>query len=80
MREHVFGEIDKNKDRVISFDEFIAATEQKEFNQNDEWKVQWLLRLSFDSFQLKPVSISARLSRTSPSSTNRNSRSSLAIM
>ena len=40
MREHVFGEIDKNKDRVISFDEFIQATEQKEFNQNDEWKVK----------------------------------------
>ena len=39
MREHVFGEIDKNKDRVISFAEFVQATEQKEFNQNDEWKV-----------------------------------------
>ena len=40
MREHVFGEIDKNKDKMISLNEFIAATETKDFNKNDEWKVK----------------------------------------
>ena len=38
MREHVFSEIDKNKDKMISLDEFMAATEDKEFKKNEEWK------------------------------------------
>ena len=44
MREHVFTEIDKNKDFMISYDEFIAYTgkhgENEEFNKTDEgWEV-----------------------------------------
>jgi hypothetical protein len=39
MREHVFSEIDKNKDKMISLEEFMAATEDKEFKKNEEWKV-----------------------------------------
>lgn len=39
MREHVFSEIDKDKDKMISLDEFIAATQEKDFKKNEEWKV-----------------------------------------
>jgi nucleobindin len=39
MREHVFSEIDKNKDKMISLEEFMTATEDKEFKKNEEWKV-----------------------------------------
>jgi hypothetical protein len=39
MREHVMSEIDKDKDRMVSLQEFIAATQQKEFDKNEEWKV-----------------------------------------
>ena len=39
MREHVFSEIDKDKDRMVSHQEFIDATKQKEFEKNTEWKV-----------------------------------------
>ncbi|RNA12552.1 nucleobindin-2 isoform X1 [Brachionus plicatilis] len=38
MREHVFGEIDKNKDRLVSLDEFVESTKSREFKQNEEWK------------------------------------------
>ena len=36
MREHVFKETDANKDRMISFDEFLEQTQKEEFNRNDE--------------------------------------------
>ena len=39
MREHVMNEIDKDKDRMVSLQEFIVATQQKEFDKNEEWKV-----------------------------------------
>jgi hypothetical protein len=38
MREHVMNEIDKDKDRMVSLQEFIASTQQSEFKQNEEWK------------------------------------------
>lgn len=38
MREHVFGEIDKNKDRLVSLEEFVESTKSREFKQNEEWK------------------------------------------
>ena len=36
MREHVMKETDKNKDRMISFDEFMDQTKKEEFNKHDE--------------------------------------------
>ena len=36
MREHVFKETDANKDRMISFDEFLEQTKKEEFNRNDD--------------------------------------------
>ncbi len=41
MREHVMNEIDKDKDRMVSLQEFIASTQQSEFKQNEEWKVSF---------------------------------------
>jgi len=38
MREHVFGEMDKNKDKMISKEEFIKTTNDEHFDVNDEWK------------------------------------------
>lgn len=38
MREHVFTEMDKNRDKMISLDEFIAETQEKDFDNEDEWK------------------------------------------
>ena len=34
MREHVFGESDLNKDRLISFEEFLAETKRYEFEKD----------------------------------------------
>ena len=34
MREHVFGESDLNKDRLISFEEFLAETKRDEFEKD----------------------------------------------
>lgn len=39
MREHVFSEIDQDKDKMISLQEFLEATKQKDFQKNEEWKV-----------------------------------------
>ncbi len=51
MREHVFGEIDKDKDRMVSMHEFLEATKEKEFEKNPEWKV-WVQHKFFYSFAL----------------------------
>merc|ERR1719245_2426620 len=37
MREHVFKESDKNKDRMISYDEFLAETQRDEFEKDPGW-------------------------------------------
>ena len=39
MREHVFSEVDKDKDGMISLKEFLSSTDQKEFNEDQGWKV-----------------------------------------
>lgn len=36
MREHVLKETDRNKDRMISLEEFLAQTKEDEFNGQDE--------------------------------------------
>lgn len=38
MREHVFKESDTNKDRLISFDEFMAETNRDEFDNDPGWE------------------------------------------
>ncbi|KAJ6665059.1 hypothetical protein lerEdw1_005290 [Lerista edwardsae] len=38
MREHVMNEVDINKDRLITLDEFMRATEKKEFLEPDSWE------------------------------------------
>ncbi|XP_077419546.1 nucleobindin-2-like [Vanacampus margaritifer] len=38
MREHVMNEVDSNKDRLVSLDEFMTATNKKEFLEPDSWE------------------------------------------
>uniref|UniRef100_A0A667XWL9 Nucleobindin 2 n=1 Tax=Myripristis murdjan TaxID=586833 RepID=A0A667XWL9_9TELE len=38
MREHVMNEVDTNKDRLVSLDEFLAASNKREFMETDEWE------------------------------------------
>ncbi|XP_030623453.1 nucleobindin-2b [Chanos chanos] len=38
MREHVMNEVDTNKDRLVSLDEFMVATKRKEFLESDPWE------------------------------------------
>merc|ERR1712020_106830 len=38
MREHVFSESDTNKDRLISYDEFLAETKKEEFGDDPGWE------------------------------------------
>ncbi|XP_058256596.1 nucleobindin-2a [Hemibagrus wyckioides] len=38
MREHVMNEVDTNKDRLVSLDEFLMATKKKEFLEPDSWE------------------------------------------
>uniref|UniRef100_A0A3B3ZU18 Nucleobindin-1 n=1 Tax=Periophthalmus magnuspinnatus TaxID=409849 RepID=A0A3B3ZU18_9GOBI len=38
MREHVMNNVDLNRDRVVSLDEFLKSTEKKEFNSHKEWE------------------------------------------
>ncbi|XP_020492125.1 nucleobindin-2 [Labrus bergylta] len=38
MREHVMNEVDTNKDRLVSLNEFMAATKKDEFLEKDEWE------------------------------------------
>ncbi|KPP73951.1 nucleobindin-2-like, partial [Scleropages formosus] len=40
MREHVMNEVDTNKDRLVSLDEFLIATKKKEFLEPESWEVQ----------------------------------------
>jgi len=38
MREHVFGEIDKDKDFLISMEEFMKGTQGENFEKDEGWK------------------------------------------
>ncbi|XP_053138805.1 nucleobindin-2 isoform X2 [Hemicordylus capensis] len=38
MREHVMNEVDINKDRLVTLDEFMKATEKREFLEPDSWE------------------------------------------
>ena len=38
MREHVLKETDRNKDRMISLEEFLTQTKEDEFNNHEAWE------------------------------------------
>lgn len=38
MREHVLKETDKNKDRMISLEEFLTQTKEEDFNKHEDWE------------------------------------------
>ncbi|GFR03682.1 nucleobindin-2 [Trichonephila clavata] len=38
MREHIFNETDKNKDSLISLEEFLKMTQQQKLQQDEGWK------------------------------------------
>ncbi|XP_056138613.1 nucleobindin-2-like isoform X2 [Lampris incognitus] len=38
MREHVMNEVDTDKDRLVSLQEFLEATNKKEFTETDSWE------------------------------------------
>lgn len=38
MREHVFGEVDQNKDGLINYNEFIDQTKKQEFQEDKGWE------------------------------------------
>merc|ERR1719242_510098 len=38
MREHVLKETDRNKDRMISLEEFLTQTKEDEFNNHETWE------------------------------------------
>ena len=37
MREHVFKESDQNKDKLISYEEFLTETKREEFDNDPGW-------------------------------------------
>ncbi|KAK2157343.1 hypothetical protein LSH36_193g08033 [Paralvinella palmiformis] len=37
MREHVFNEVDKNGDKLISLDEFLKSTNREDFGKDEGW-------------------------------------------
>ena len=39
MREHVFNEIDKDKDQFVSMKEFLESTNSDDFDTDEEWDV-----------------------------------------
>jgi len=39
MREHVFNEVDKNGDKLISLDEFLKSTNREDFGKDEGWDV-----------------------------------------
>ncbi|KAG7505317.1 hypothetical protein JOB18_029003 [Solea senegalensis] len=38
MREHIMNNVDTNKDRLVSLEEFLKSTEKREFNNPKEWE------------------------------------------
>ncbi|XP_068170060.1 nucleobindin-2-like [Antennarius striatus] len=38
MREHVMSEVDTDKDRLVSLNEFMEATDKQEFKEKEEWE------------------------------------------
>lgn len=47
MREHVFNEIDKDKDRFISMNEFLESTQSEAFDEDEDWDVSLFVCYAF---------------------------------
>jgi len=39
MREHIMNEVDTNKDKLISLQEFLDSTKQSDFKKDEGWEV-----------------------------------------
>ena len=39
MREHLYGEVDMNKDGLISYAEFMAYSSSNDFDEDEAWDV-----------------------------------------
>ena len=39
MREHLYGEVDVNKDGLISFAEFMEYSKSSDFDEDEAWDV-----------------------------------------
>lgn len=39
MREHVINEMDKDKDKMVSYNEFMDGTKKEEFKKDEGWNV-----------------------------------------
>ena len=48
MREHVMNEVDKNKDKLISLDEFLESTKNEEFKKDEEWDVSAKIKINLN--------------------------------
>ena len=55
MREHVMKEVDKDRDSMISYMEFVDSTNQKDFEKDAGWDVSITARFlfSYDTAQGK---------------------------
>lgn len=42
MREHVFTEIDTDKDGLVSLEEFMKSTKSEDFEKDESWDVSFL--------------------------------------
>lgn len=45
MKARVAVQVDTNTDRLVSLGEFIAATQNQEFLEKDEWEVRALIKM-----------------------------------
>ena len=39
MREHLYGEVDVNKDGLISYEEFMEYSKSSDFDEDEAWDV-----------------------------------------
>ena len=41
MREHVFSEVDKDQDKLVSLEEFLDSAKGEKFEKDEGWDVSW---------------------------------------
>ena len=47
MREHLYGEVDVNKDGLISYEEFMEYSKSSDFDEDEAWDVSAHLWLTY---------------------------------